>query len=191
MTDNMSKIVAVVASPIVGGNSDTIVSAVTDGAMGLSTNIIELFRLDKFRSLRGCSACNECKKTGRCVHNDEIQEILDSVREADVVIVSTPVYFNEVASQYKVLEDRMYSFYNKDSSHNITVGKKAVIVVTCSDSVNVADKVADRMGTTLENLGFEVMDKLLFSDEGQTKHAKDHADLIARARVVGSKFRNT
>lgn len=187
----MSKIVAVVASPIVGGNSDTIVSAVTDGAMGLSTNIIELFRLDKFRSLRGCSACNECKKTGRCIHNDEIQEILDSVREADVVIVSTPVYFNEVASQYKVLEDRMYSFYNKDSSHNITAGKKAVIVVTCSDSVNVADKVADRMGTTLENLGFEVTDKLLFFDEDRTKHANDDADLIARARVVGSKFRNT
>lgn len=132
MKKNMSKIVAVVASPIVDGNSDTIVSAVTDGAMGLSTNIIELFRLDKFRTLRGCSACNDCKKTGRCIHNDEIQDILDAIRDADVVIMSTPVYFNEVASQYKVLEDRMYSFYNNDASHNITAGKKAVIVVTSS-----------------------------------------------------------
>ena len=187
----MSKIVAVVASPVIGGNSDTIVSAVTDGAMGLSTNLIEFFRLDKFRALRGCSACDECKKTGRCIHNDEIQETLDAIRDSDAVIVSTPVYFNEVASQYKVLEDRMYSFYNEDFSHNIAKGKKAVVVVTCSRAMDIAKKVADRMSTTLENLGFEVTDRLLFSNEGHTKHARDDADLMARAKTAGLKFRNT
>lgn len=191
MNTTMSRIVAVVASPVVGGNSDTILGAVTDGAMGLSTNIIELFRLDKFRILRGCSACDDCKETGRCIHNDEIQDLLDAIRDADVVIMSAPVYFNEVASQYKVLEDRMYSFYNTDQSHNITKNKKAVIIVTCSKPVEIAEKVADRMSRTLEDLGFEVTDRLLFSDEDQTKHAGDDAELMARAKAVGKKFRNT
>lgn len=105
--------------------------------------------------------------------------------------MSAPVYFNEVASQYKVLEDRMYSFYNTDQSHNITKNKKAVIIVTCSKAVEIAEKVADRMSRTLEDLGFEVTDRLLFSDEDQTKHAGDDAELMARAKAVGKKFRNT
>lgn len=187
----MSKIVAVTASPIVNGNSDTILNAVTDGAMGLSTNTIHLYRLDRCRTLRGCSACDKCNETGRCIHNDDIQVILDNIRDADVVIMSTPVYFNEVASQYKVLEDRMYCFFNSQNVHDIPPGKKAVIIASCSKPIAMAEKVADRMSETLEVLGFEISDKLLFSDEDQTKHAKDDKELMARAKKVGTRFRNT
>ena len=37
----------------------------------------------------------------------------------------------------------------------------------------------------------ELTDRLLFSDEDQTKHAGDDAELMARAKAVGKKFRNT
>lgn len=47
------------------------------------------------------------------------------------------------------------------------------------------------MSLTLDNLGFEITDRLLFSNEGQTKHARDDKDLMARAKAAGLKFRNT
>lgn len=187
----MNKIVAVTASPKVNGNSDTILNAVTDGAMGLSTNLIDLYRLDRCRTLRGCSACDKCNETGRCIHDDDIQVILDDMIDADVVIMSTPVYFGEVTSQYKVLEDRMYCFYNSQDVHDMPPNKKAVVIVSCSEPIVIAEKVADRMSKTLETLGFEITDKLLFSDEGKTKHARDDKELMNLAKKAGARFRNT
>ena len=134
----MSRIVAVVASPREEGNSNAIVDAILEGAMGLSTNIIDLYSLDGLRLVHGCRGCRVCKMSGRCAQDDEISDVLAAMREADCVVFSTPVYFAAESAQFKVLEDRMYSFIGADGKPNLDPGKRAILVVTCSGPEDAA-----------------------------------------------------
>ena len=44
-------------------------------------------------SIRGCLACRSCKKDGKCVINDPVNEIAEKFKEADGIIVGSPVYY--------------------------------------------------------------------------------------------------
>lgn len=191
MISLMGKIVAIVSSPRNDGNSNAIVDAITDGAMGLSTNYIDLFRVDRFHAIHGCKGCLACKKLGRRVQNDDVSDLLEKVRDADCVIFSTPMYFGSVCSQYKVVEDRMYSFLDSSRNSNLAPGKKAIIVVTCSSDVRNAELVAEKMAGVISAVGFEVVDTICYSDMGATRTAKDDKEIMTYSKSVGMRLRNT
>ena len=44
--------------------------------------------------IRGCIACRSCKKTGKCVFDDPVNETARKLAEADGMIVGTPVYYS-------------------------------------------------------------------------------------------------
>ncbi len=44
--------------------------------------------------IRGCIACRSCKKTGKCVFDDPVNEAALKLAEADGIIVGTPVYYS-------------------------------------------------------------------------------------------------
>ena len=53
-----------------------------------------------------CSGCFVCKKTGRCVIDDDMKDILDAVNESDVTLFSFPVYCHSVPAAMKVVIER-------------------------------------------------------------------------------------
>lgn len=187
----MGKVVAVMASPRSRGNSDMIVNSILDGAMGLSTNVIKLHRLDSLRSVHGCRACMACKSKGHCMQEDDLTQVLDDIRDADYVIFSTPVYFGGPSAQYKLLEDRMYSFFGSDGKVDMKSGRPAIIVVTLSGPAESGKPVADHIAAIAGRMGFDVMDTILYSDEGGTKPVAGDIDLLAKVKALGSNFRNT
>lgn len=188
----MSRIVAVVASPREEGNSNAIVDAILEGAMGLSTNIIDLYSLDGLRLVHGCRGCRVCKTSGRCAQDDEISDVLEAIRGADCTVFSTPVYFAAESAQFKVLEDRMFSFIGADGKSNLEAGKRAILVVTCSGPEDAAAAATvERLSAIIPRLGFDLTDTIVFSDAGGTRRAADDAGLMARAKAVGLTMRNT
>ena len=73
----------------------------------------------EFVSLRGmeikfCTGCLACQKLGRCVINDDVNDIMAKVLESDVVCWATPIYYYEMSGQMKTLIDRMNAMYPKD-----------------------------------------------------------------------------
>ncbi|MFT0898364.1 flavodoxin family protein [Candidatus Methanoprimaticola sp. MG2] len=187
----MGEIVAIVTSPHPEGNSASIVDAITDGAMGLSTNLIQLYTLGKSKFIHCCNECGKCKQTGFCAIEDDMSEVLNAIRTADCVIFSTAVHFNNVSAQYKILEDRMYSFLNSDLSINIKTGKKAIVVVTAAASLENAKVIASHMAASLTMMGFEVIDRVVFSSDMGTKKASEDPDILLKAKQAGMKLRNT
>lgn len=187
----MGKIVAILASPRSKGNSNAIVDSILDGAMGLSTNVIKLHRLDNLRSTHGCKACMYCKKNDRCVQQDDITPVLEDISTADCVIFSTPVYFNGPNAQYKILEDRMYSFCKADGGSNLPSGKNAIIVVTSGAPSEAVAPIADNMANVLKRMGFNIIRTVLFSDEGGKKSATVDQELMDDMKNLGLNFRNT
>ena len=59
--------------------------------------------------LRGCIACGGCKGKGRCVFNDDpVNEAIEQMRQADGLIVGSPVYYASANGSVVSLLDRMF-----------------------------------------------------------------------------------
>lgn len=77
-----------------------------------------------------------CKtKLDRCVLKDDLTEVLDAVRDADILIMATPVYYGEVSSQLKGFIDRTFSYLVPDYTTNpapsrLKPGKRMVMIQT-------------------------------------------------------------
>ena len=96
--------------------------------------MVETFSLNEL-NYRGCQACMACKtKLDRCVLKDDLEPVLDAVRQTDVLVLASPVYFGEVTSQTKGFIDRTFSFLTpefKTNPQNMSrlVGGKSLVFI--------------------------------------------------------------
>jgi multimeric flavodoxin WrbA len=127
------KVVCLLGSPRPKGNSAFLADRFcrTAEAMGAE---IQTFALNKLK-YRGCQACMTCKtKLDRCVLKDDLTEVLDAIRGADVLVMASPVYYGEVSSQLKAFIDRTFSYLVPDYATNpqpsrLPPGKKLVMIL--------------------------------------------------------------
>jgi multimeric flavodoxin WrbA len=91
-------------SPRSEGNTDFLVHQALAIAetVGATTEFISLGRA----RLGPCVACDVCKKTGNCPIDDDMPEILAKIRQADGMIIGSPVYFGSMSAQTKMFIDR-------------------------------------------------------------------------------------
>lgn len=59
-------------------------------------------------SVRGCVACNFCKKEGRCVFDDVVNGMAGRFREADGLVIGSPVYYASANGTLISLLDRLF-----------------------------------------------------------------------------------
>jgi multimeric flavodoxin WrbA len=181
----MSKIVAVVSSPRKDANSETIVKAMVAAAKGKGHDV-QVFNVAALKDRRGCIACMGCKKAGRCVLKDEITPVIDAIRDADGVILSTAVYFGQPTGQYRLLEDRFFSFIDGSFTPNITPKKLAVVVTAGSAG---AQELADQiMGRMVSFFKFEPLGTVTMANGNPPHAAEQNPELLAKAAELGSKF---
>lgn len=108
----MKKIVVLSTSLRSNSNSEKLAEAFADGAEAAG-HVVERIRLAG-KKIQFCIGCLACQKTGKCVLADDVQAITDKVREADVVVFATPIYYYEMSGQMKTLIDRMNALYAAD-----------------------------------------------------------------------------
>ena len=102
----MSKKVLILSgSPRKGGNSDLLCDEFARGAKE-SGNDVEKIRVSE-KKIGYCSGCYYCQKSGGvCAKKDDMTEILQKIIDADVLVLSSPVYFYSIDAQLKALIDR-------------------------------------------------------------------------------------
>ncbi|WP_051259754.1 flavodoxin family protein [Peptoniphilus mikwangii] len=61
----------------------------------------------------GCISCYGCGRVPKCVVKDDLTEIYSKIEEADLIIVSTPIYFNSVSSLTKQFIDRTQVYWSR------------------------------------------------------------------------------
>ena len=183
----MSKIVAIISSPRKNGNTDFLVNTAAKAAEE-NGNEVQTFYLNKLANKKGCQGCNACKMNGgSCVTKDDLTPILDAIRDADGIILSSPVYFGEACGQYRMLEDRLYGFLKADFSISFNPGKK-VAVITAAGSAG-ADALADKIEGVMKGyFKCEPVGKLAVVTKNEKDFSEKNADLIAQAKALGSKF---
>jgi multimeric flavodoxin WrbA len=122
------KIVAVLGSPRPQGNSSTLARAFLKAAGERGAEITE-YLLNQM-DFKGCQGCGSCKtKSQTCILEDDLTPVLQAVRDADLLVLASPVYFGDLSGQLKCFFDRTYSCINPDFSMRIPPGKTAVMVL--------------------------------------------------------------
>jgi len=150
----MKQVLALLGSPREGGNSDLLAQAVLRGAeeKGYSTGSI---RLQGMR-LGGCIDCRKCWSKGSpCVIPDSMNEIHDRIREADVLVFATPLYWYTWSSQIKPVWDRFLPFLHEKAEWDLR-GKKALLVATAGDDkIDAFEGLVFSFRTSCELLGMD------------------------------------
>ena len=121
------KTVAFNGSPNKEGNTFhaiTMVTAVLERE-GIETEIIHVGN----KAIRGCLACGQCrkKKNEQCVQPDEVNEWIRKMKNADGIILGSPVHFSAIGGTMKSFLDR--AFYVAGSNDGLFRHKAGAAVV--------------------------------------------------------------
>ena len=98
------KVLGISTSPRVNGNSDLLLRQALAGAESAGSGI-EYMHLNDYK-IAPCIECNACYATGICSIQDDYQQILKEMLDADRLIFATPIFFMSVSAQAKMLIDR-------------------------------------------------------------------------------------
>ena len=98
------KAIGIVGSPRKGGNTEYLTAHTLKAIKeeGLGTELITLAGLD----IRPCNACMVCKKEESCPIDDDLFPIYKKMKEAEAIILASPVYFGSVTALLKALMER-------------------------------------------------------------------------------------
>ena len=77
------------------------------------------------RDIRGCIACASCKKTGKCVFDDEVNDIAADFESADGLVVASPVYYASANATLIACLDRL--FYSTGFDKTMKVGAAVTV----------------------------------------------------------------
>ena len=132
----MSKKVLILSgSPRKGGNSDLLCDEFLRGAQESGNQVEKVFLRSK--KVAPCNACYYCKNSGgKCAIPDDMAEILDKMRAADVIVMASPVYFYSIGAQMKAVIDRSVARWtnipNKEFYYIMTAAEDSDTVMDCT-----------------------------------------------------------
>jgi len=103
------KVLGIAGSPRHGGNTDILLEEALKGARsaGAETETIVISKLD----IAPCLHCDGCLKEGCCVIEDDMQSVYPKLREADRIILASPMFFMGLTAQVKALIDRCQALW--------------------------------------------------------------------------------
>ncbi len=116
------KVLLINGSPHAHGCTATALNEVakTLNENGVETELIQVGHLD----VRGCIACGQCRKLGHCVFNDIVCEVGEKFKEADGIVVGSPVYYASANGTLTSFLDRL--FYSSNYDKCMKVGASVV-----------------------------------------------------------------
>ena len=124
----MKKVLVISSSPRKNGNSDLLAREFARGAEEAG-NSVELVSLRE-KKISPCLACNYCHGEGHnntCAVKDDMAELLAKMKEADVYVLATPVYYYNVSAQMKTFIDRTFACFFELQN------KELYYLCTCTD----------------------------------------------------------
>lgn len=125
-------IIVLNGSPKPNGNTAAMVAAFVQGIRsgGHQIDVVNVCTL----KIAGCLACEYChtKGEGKCIQNDDMQEVYPLLQEAEMIVLASPVYYHSFTGQLQCAINRIYAM---DKPKRL---KKAALILS-SDSDFVYD----------------------------------------------------
>jgi len=173
------KIMAIVGSSR-RGNTYSMVEAASHA---LSNCDVEFAHLKDY-NIQICDGCLTCDESGSCHIDDDMDKLIERIKETDGLIIGTPARWSLLSGELKVFFDRL----NPLAVPEILKGKKAIIFATGQTTGDDAESIklaADSVKYFCENAEIDVLDIVLAED------CLNNEDLISKYPKILDKCKSS
>lgn len=146
------RIVVLNGSPRRNGNTSRLIDAFTEGAESTG-NTVQVFFLQGM-DIHGCRGCFGGGKDPDhpCVQRDGMDEIYPAYKEADMVVLASPLYYWNLSGQLRTAFDRLFAVAECDPDY-ANPRKECVLLMAAegddfAEVENYYDKLMGHMGWT-------------------------------------------
>ena len=117
------KVLIINGSPRLNGNTSIAIDEMVKvfESEGIEAEVVRVGNKD----VRGCIACGSCKKNGKCVFNDVVNELAPKFEAADGLVVASPVYYASANATLIACLDRL--FFSTGFDKTMKVGASVVV----------------------------------------------------------------
>lgn len=145
------KILVLNGSPRPNGNTAAMVNAFVEGAEKNGHDITVVAVCSK--KIAGCLACEYChtKGNGRCIQQDDMQEIYPVLEEAEMIVLASPVYYHSFTGQLQCAVNRIYAL---DKPKHL---KKAALILSSGSDEVYGGAIYEYQNSFLDYLKLEDM----------------------------------
>ena len=125
------KIIILNGSPRVNGNTAELIKAFTKGAesSGHTVTCFDLQKMDLHPCLGCCSGGKDAESP--CVQKDDMDKIYPLYKEADTVVLASPLYYWTISGQLKCAFDRLFAVAECNS--NLANPKKECVLLMAAE----------------------------------------------------------
>ena len=168
------KILILNGSPRKNGNTTKLVEAFTKGARN-SGNTVTTFFLDTM-NIHPCKGCLGGGKNpaSPCTQKDDMDLIYPAYRDADVVVLASPLYYDAVTGQMKAAFDRLFAVAEGNPGYQSPPKKCALLMVAGDDDFSLATYWYDHL---LDHLAWTNIGKVLCGHALVIGDIKDRPEL--------------
>ena len=185
------KACGIVGSPKKNGNVDLLVSEVLRGteSQGVTTHKIYLNGL----KIKPCQSCGVNPSPKYCIYDDDMKTIYDALEKCDAIILGSPVYFDTVSAQVKLVIDRCSCLMPYVKRSDGTSGfekrmkkrKKGIFIAAAG-----ADQEFDTIQTTIKGLfnwaNIDLVEALLYHHvDDALGGVRDEKNELSKAFEIG------
>ena len=132
----MRKVCVLKSSPRKQGNTYSLTEVVTAQLLAAGYEVKEFDLYDM--NIKPCMACRVCQEDWNrayCIQNDDMEQVIDTVMQSDLIILASPIYSWYCTPPLKAALDRlvyaMNMYYGDEWGPSLWKGKSMAIVTTC------------------------------------------------------------
>jgi len=158
---NKKRILVITGSPRKKGNSDILAETFIEGALQAG-HTVDRFDAGR-KKVKGCIACDKCFTRGTaCSVKDDFNEVAPLIAQADVLVLSSPLYYFSFSAQIKSVIDKLYSFNSSPEPLKI----KESVLLACGETSELSDfeGMTKTYEKIIEFLGWDDRGQLLVPD---------------------------
>ena len=174
-------IVILNGSPRKNGNTSALVKAFTQGAESAGHTVTEFFLGGM--DIHGCKGCfgGHSSRECPCVQQDDMNKIYPAVKDSDVVVLASPLYYWTMSGQLRTALDRLFALEEGDGNLLRGNGRGSVLLMAAGHGFEDAMLYFDHL---MEHLRWKNLGKVLCGgvmDVGDAQGRKELDD----ARELG------
>ena len=186
----MTRVIALYGSPRRKGNTSLLLKEAVSGAREAGAQVDEVVLRDL--KISPCMEIYGCRKTGRCVIQDDFQRVFDQVLESQGVMLASPIFFYTVSAHTKILMDRFQSLWvkkywmEKDAPEPAKAWKKGLFVsVGATKGKRLFDGTLLTVKYFFDVLDVSQWDSLLYRGLDLEGDVLNHPEYLEQARQAG------
>jgi multimeric flavodoxin WrbA len=182
------RILVFMGSPRREGNSSILAKKVAEGAEAAGAEV-ESFFLHEM-NVRPCDACDVCrdKTETDCILSDDLLEVFPKLRQADGIVIASPVYWFTVSAQTKLFMDRWYALGGPEGY--ALKGKRFGIVLTYADEDPFTSGAVNALRTFQDALNFigAKIVGMVYGSAWEAGKIRENREVMAKAYELGKKM---